>query len=100
METQQVTQNGWFGSQVKFFESSRYAVLPLLMLIQSCIGSIACMTIFHAQAGVAMLSVCVMVTMLCNTALIAQMSAKWCIGTFYLSVIINILLGVGALVMM
>ncbi len=58
---------------------------------ESCLGSIASMFILQHQAGDFALALCASVTMACNAIFIAQAPAKWCVGSFYLSMIVNTL---------
>lgn len=78
--------------QLIAFENARYALMTILMTAQSCIGSIACMYILQNNAPTPLLMICAAITMGSNAMFIAQANAKWCLGAFYLSVLVNSIL--------
>lgn len=79
----------WFTKQVQNFEKARFAWMAILILVQSCLGSIACGYILKNNASIIMLGVCAAVTMGCNALLIALASPKLCLIGFYLSLVLN-----------
>jgi hypothetical protein len=79
----------WFTKQAAAFEANRFGWMALMIMVQSCVGSIACMYILRSGAGDLMLASCAAITMGANAALIAQANAKICLAAFYLSVIAN-----------
>lgn len=85
------TKTNWFDRQVLQFEESRFAAMTILLTLQSCIGSIAILFALKHEANVA-LSVSAALTMGANSMFIAQANGKWCLGTFYASVVINLLI--------
>lgn len=90
MEVDNKVQGNWFDKQATKFDSSRYALMTVLMIAQSCWGSVAAMFAMKLD-DVVLLSISVAVTMASNSAFIAQGPAKWCLGLFYLSAIANLL---------
>jgi len=90
MEVSDKVKGNWFDKQAVKFESSRYALMTLLMIAQSCWGSVAAMYAMKLE-NVVLLAISVAVTMASNAAFIAQGPAKWCLGLFYLSAIANLL---------
>lgn len=83
------TNLNWFQKQVANFERSRFGAMAALLTAQSCFGSVAAMYSLKTQSYV-LLAICANITMASNGAFIAQVSAKWCLILFYLSVIINL----------
>ena len=81
--------NKWFALQAEKFEATGFGMMAMYITIQSCLGSIACMYILQNNASVFYLALCAAITMGCNAVFIAQGTAKWCIGAFYLSVLAN-----------
>ncbi len=78
----------WFDRQVEQYEKSRFAAMTIMLTAQSCIGSIA--AFFSMQHdNYALIGIGAAITMGSNSAFIAQGPAKWCLGLFYASVIIN-----------
>lgn len=82
--------DGWFNRQIEKFESTRLGWMAIYITIQSCLGSIACMHILQSKAGDVTLASCAAVTMGCNAIFIAQGPGKWCLISFYLSVVLNV----------
>ncbi len=97
METQQNTSKatgivGWFNTQAANFEERRFAAMCVMLTIQSCLGSIACMYILQNDGSMGLLMTGAAITMGSNSAFIAQAPAKWCLGFFYLSLFVNSIL--------
>jgi hypothetical protein len=82
----------WFAKQAEALETNRFGWMALMIMVQSCIGSIACMYILRNDAGDLMLAACAAVTMGSNATLIAQANAKLCLAVFYLSIVVNTIL--------
>ncbi|MBQ0769953.1 MAG: hypothetical protein KBT58_11720 [Bizionia sp.] len=78
------------------FKNLYMAYLPLSIILQSCIGSIAAMLILKSSTPeyfpFIQLTICVMITMLYNAAILAQMHLKLIFNTLLLSLLINVLL--------
>lgn len=81
--------DGWFNRQVQKFENARFGWMTIYITMQSCLGSIACMYILQNKASDVMLASCAAITMACNAIFIAQGPGKWCLLSFYTSIIIN-----------
>lgn len=94
METLSNKEN-WFEKQANKFEAGRFAWMTIMMTAQSCWGSVAAMYAIKFD-NVLMLIITAMVTMMSNAAFIAQSPAKWCIGLFYASVIVNLIVFLSA----
>lgn len=84
-----ISSNGWFNRQVDGFESARFGWMAMLIIIQSCLGSIACMYILKNNGSDVMLVTGAVVTLISNSVLIAQGSGKLCLSLFYISIIVN-----------
>ncbi len=82
--------DGWFTKQVANFERTRFGWMAILITVQTCIGSLACMYIFKNNASDLMLVPCVVITMACNSVFIAQGPARLCLILFYTSIILNL----------
>ena len=70
-------------------EHNRFGLLPILLTIQSCLGSVAVCYIsgLEEQSQVILLSIVAAVTMGANGAAIAQAPMKWVVFGFILCVI-------------
>lgn len=82
--------DGWFNRQVAKFEAFRFGWMTIYLTAQSCLGAIACMYILKNNASDIMLASCAAVTMGSNAVFIAQGSGKWCLLSFYISVLLNL----------
>lgn len=80
----------WFDKQAADFEISRFGAMTLMITLQSCLGSIAAMYTLATNSFIA-LGIVAFVTMASNAAFISQVSAKWCLRFFYLSIFVNCL---------
>lgn len=83
------TRVNWFQKQAAAFDRSRFGAMAAMMTAQSCFGSVAAMYSLKTESYI-LLAICANVTMASNGAFIAQVSAKWCLALFYLSVIANL----------
>lgn len=79
----------WLEKQELNFEEARFFWMAVIITAQSCLGSVACMFILKNHASDFVLAGCAAITMGCNAIFIAQAPARWCLGAFYLSVILN-----------
>lgn len=75
---------------VQWFEESRFALMTMMITLQSCLGSIACMYIFQNHASDFQFILCTMVTMTANAMFIAQGPAKVCLASLYTSIFVNL----------
>ncbi len=78
-----------FNRQAENFEKTRFGWMAMLITIQSCLGSVACMYILQGKASVVVLALCAAVTMGSNAIFIAQANAKTCLIGFYISLVLN-----------
>ena len=86
------------------YKSQYMAYIPLSIILQSCIGSVAAMYIlmnndFQLHSYI-QLTLCVIVTMLFNAAVLAQLKYKWSFNILLLSLITNsflIIINIGLL---
>lgn len=77
------------------FDHNIYMYIPLTIILQSCLGSIAAMLILAQgttlSSGV-QLFLCVATCMFYNAALLAQMKGKIALGALIVSLVVNSLL--------
>lgn len=89
----------WIKKQEVWFEESRFGAMTVMMTAQSCLGSVAVMYILKVD-NVIMLATVAVVTMASNAMFIAQAEAKYCLYTFYASVIVNTILLIATLLIL
>ncbi len=80
------------------FKKNYMLYVPLSIILQSCIGSIAAMYILMSSTTNSFpffqLTLCVIVTMLYNASILAQINYKIVFNTLILSLLVNILLSI------
>ena len=81
-----------FNKQADHFEATRFGMMAMYIVIQSCLASIACMYVLQANASIWQLCTCASLAMASNAVFIAQGSSKMCMATFYLSLVVNSIL--------
>lgn len=91
-QTEQKGLDIWFNKVAEKFEETRFGWMALIITLQSCLGSIACMYILQNNATDVQLMLCAAITMACNSIFIAQGPAKWCLTSFFISVLVNAVL--------
>jgi hypothetical protein len=78
------------------FKKRFMVYIPLTIILQSCIGSIAAMYILMSSTPdyfpFFQLTLCVILSMLYNASVLAQMHYKWVFNLLLLSLFTNILL--------
>lgn len=79
-----------FNDQIKGFENYRYGMMSFYIILQSCIGSIACMYLLQINASMMLLLPGAMATMMANAVLISQSPGKWSMLSVNISLIMNI----------
>ena len=89
METKNSQRSGWLSKQSTRFEEGRFALMTILLTLQSCIGAAAAMLAMQNHNDV-LLGICAAVTMASNSFFIAQAPAKQCLIMFYVSVLANL----------
>ncbi|GGX28993.1 hypothetical protein [Aquimarina muelleri] len=80
---------------LKDFKQMYMAYIPLMIIISSCLGSVAAMYILMQERSslqVIELSVCVIVCMVFNASILAQMKPKFILNLLIASLFINSLL--------
>lgn len=79
----------------KEFENDYYMYIPLTIILNSCIGSIAAMTVLAQGTGIISgieLTICVSLCMGYNAALLAGSNKKIAFWLLALSLVVNLLL--------
>ena len=89
----------WIKKQEEWFEHSRFGAMTLMITFQSCLGSVAAMYALKLD-NVVILATVAALTMASNAMFIAQAGARYCLITFYASIIINSLFLVLTLVLL
>lgn len=77
---------------LKDFKEMYMAYIPLMIILSSCLGSVAAMVILmqdRSTAQVIELSLCVIVCMTFNASILAQMKAKIVFNLLIASLLIN-----------
>ena len=76
------------------FKSLYWEYVPLSVIFQSCIGSVAAMMILAAKGPfyILQLGICILLSMLYNAAILAQLKSKKVFDMLLISVGVNILL--------
>ncbi|MBQ4821137.1 hypothetical protein J8M14_13780 [Aquimarina sp. MMG016] len=77
------------------FREMYMAYIPLMIILSSCLGSVAAMYILMQERSIIQifeLSICVMICMAFNASILAQMKAKFVFNLLIISIIINSLL--------
>lgn len=87
-----LTLSGWFTKKAEAFDKGRFVWSTLLLTLQSCLGSVACMYIFKSNAGDTALSLSAIITMVANSVFLAQAPAKWCLAITYFSMLLNLVI--------
>ncbi|WP_438711607.1 hypothetical protein ACSTS3_03155 [Aquimarina muelleri] len=80
---------------LKDFKQMYMAYIPLMIILSSCLGSVAAMYILMQERSslqVIELSVCVIVCMVFNASILAQMKPKFILNLLIASLFINSLL--------
>lgn len=78
------------------FKRNYMLYIPLSIILQSCIGSIAAMYVLMSSTSgnfpFFQLSLCVVLCMLYNAAVLAQLNCKWVFNILLLSIFVNVML--------
>lgn len=87
-----------YNNILRDFQSSYMMMIPLSIIVQSCLGSAATLYISVNKGPMMLfqLGLCIMVTMLYNAAILAQLKTKLIFNLLILSILINTLLIVTA----
>lgn len=83
-----------YNNLLRDFQSSYMMMIPLSIVFQSCLGSIATLYIIMNKGPMMLLQlgICIAVTMMYNASILAQLKSKSVFNLLILSVLSNILL--------
>jgi hypothetical protein len=81
-----------YNQLVESLKPNYYSVISMAILIGSCMGSIAAMSVFYNHADIGYLCVALFTTMANLVACIGQAPVKWVLNFFTLSVVANLVL--------
>lgn len=84
-------KQSWFTRQVDNYSESFFSAMPLMMVGQSCLGSITALYSLKMD-NYEFLAIAAVLTMASNAAFIAQVNPKWAVGIFNVSIAVNALL--------
>ena len=84
-------KNNWLSKQIKTYEEDFFGIMPMMMIAQSCLGSISAMFALQIK-NIPFLVIGMGFTMIVNSAFIAQVKSKWAVVLFGLSILVNIIL--------
>jgi hypothetical protein len=87
-----------YNNLLQDFQSSYMMMIPLTIIFQSCLGSIATLYILMNKGPMMLLQlgICIAVTMMYNASVLAQLNKKVVFNLLILSVLSNVLLWVTA----
>ena len=85
----QTTKLNWLDAQAAKVEENLFAYAPMMILVSTCIGSVAAAMIGEQKETLLMFT-CVVVSMAANGSFIAQASAKACVIAFLISIVVNL----------
>ena len=83
--------NNWLVKQTKAFEENYFGAMTMMMVGQSCLGSVAAMYALQSK-NVPFLIISIVLTMTANAAFLGQIPPKWGIRIFGASVVVNTIL--------
>ncbi len=83
--------SNWIGRQIQNFETNFFGAMTMMMVAQSCLGSISAMLALQSK-NIPFLIIGMSLVMATNAAFLAQISAKWAVGIFASSIIVNLIL--------
>ncbi len=83
-----------FNSLSRSFTSSYMMMIPLSIIFQSCLGSIAVLFILKTGGSFLLLQlgICIGVTMVYNASVLAQLKTSWVFKLLFLSIVVNLIL--------
>ena len=82
-------KTSWLSKQVKRYEENFFGIMPMMMVAQSCLGSIAAFYALKIERF-EFLIIATIFTMATNSAFLAQIKSKWAVVIFGLSIVVNI----------
>ncbi len=84
-----------YSKLLKDFKQMYMAYIPLMIILSSCLGSVAAMYILMQERSILQiieLSVCVIICMAFNASILAQMKPKFVLNLLIASIFINSIL--------
>jgi len=84
-----------YSKLLKDFKQMYMAYIPLMIILSSCLGSVAAMYILMQERSILQvieLSICVIICMTFNASILAQMKPKFVLNLLIVSVFINSIL--------
>src|ERR1043166_610795 len=81
-----------FSKLVKDLTPNYYSFIAMAILIGSCLGSIAAMSVFYNRAPIGFFCIGLFATMANLVTCIGQAPTKWVLNVFALSIVTNIVL--------
>ncbi len=83
-----------YNNLLSSFQSSYMLMIPLSIVLQSCLGSIAALYILMGKSPYLLpqLALCIAVTMMYNASVLAQLRSSIVFRFLILSILVNILL--------
>ncbi len=87
-----------YNNLLQDFQSSYMMMIPLTIIFQSCLGSIATLYILMNKGPMMLLQlgICIAVTMMYNASVLAQLNKKVVFNLLIISVLSNVLLWITA----
>lgn len=81
-------------------EFNRYGIMTVALLVQSCIGGFAAMYCLQLDPPYALVSLSIVAffAMAANAAAIGQASMKWIVGSSIVSILVSIIVAIGAMI--
>ncbi|MEO6884506.1 MAG: hypothetical protein ABI199_10855 [Bacteroidia bacterium] len=73
-------------------QTNHFGIISFTLIVQSCIGSIACAMLLAAHLSTFWLTTCIFATMGADVSVISQAPTKWVIRAFVACVLINLLI--------
>lgn len=86
-----------YSKLLKDFKQMYMAYIPLMIILSSCLGSVAAMYILMQERSILQiieLSVCVIICMVFNASILAQIKPKFILNLLIVSLFINSLLSI------
>lgn len=83
---------GIFQRQIDNFKKNYFGMMSFYIIVQCCVGAVACLLMSYQGAGIFPIGVGVTLSMASNAMFIAQAEPKISLSVYYLSVLINAIL--------
>lgn len=89
---QTISSGNFYQRLIKKLEFSYFALIAMSILISSCLGGITTMQIFEHNAPILQFILSVSSTMAVLVGCLSQVSTKWIVNLFSLSILVNTVL--------